>query len=116
MRNANTLAEVLGLINGETDSWADVKGRGRVRNGPIPLVHDLEKHEFEEGLVYELIPTRRSGNLVSSGELGDKPQAFRYLGKQGCNHIFQSTGGGWRTSYTDAQLIGAKVERAVMAH
>ena len=32
--------------------------------------------------------------------------SFRYLGKHGRHHCFQSTLGGWTRTYTDNQLIG----------
>ncbi len=37
---------------------------------------------------------------------------FLYTGKDGIHHVFTETQGGWRRTYTDAQLIGKKIEEA----
>ncbi len=37
---------------------------------------------------------------------------FRYAGKDGIHHVFTEIRGGWVRTYTDAQLIGKKIEEA----
>ena len=37
---------------------------------------------------------------------------FRYEGKTGIHHVFREARGGWQRTYTDAQLIGKKIEEA----
>lgn len=39
---------------------------------------------------------------------------FVYLGKDGIHHCFQEIRGRWKVTYTDAQLIGRKVEELKM--
>lgn len=37
---------------------------------------------------------------------------FKYKGKDGIHHVFTETQGGWRRTYTDAQLIGKRIKEA----
>ena len=39
---------------------------------------------------------------------------FTYQGKQGKHHVFRETRGNWTQTYTDAQLVGKKVQEVII--
>lgn len=54
---------------------------------------------------------RSSNNEMISPPTGDWC-VFRYTGKKGIHHVFTEVRGGWTRTYTDAQLIGKKIQEA----
>ena len=52
-----------------------------------------------EGYVYKIYSDAKDDEYV-----------FSYEGKQGIHHMFREIRGGWSRTFTDAQLIGKKIE------
>ena len=68
---------------------------------PLKLPKPIE-FTFKEGECYQIDKT-----ISDTTERGC---TFRYEGKQGIHHIFREIYGNWTRTYTDAQLVGKKVE------
>ena len=68
---------------------------------------------FETGRSYTIKDAKSSSNPngMISPPTGDWC-IFKYAGKNGIHHVFTETQGGWKRTYTDAQLIGKKIEEA----
>ncbi|MBQ3347097.1 MAG: hypothetical protein II876_04815 [Synergistaceae bacterium] len=63
------------------------------------------KTRFEAVQCYE-IGAKPSGR--------DIPFVFRYERKEGIHHMFREATGGWRRTYTEAQLIGKKIKEVYL--
>ena len=77
------------------------------------------KHfDFAEGKCYRIFDTRNPKTCavqkVSSpvGQSWEKEFIFMFLRKDGIHHVFREISGGWIRTYTDAQLIGKKIQEA----
>ena len=69
---------------------------------------------FEAGHVYSIRDHKFGGAYAD----GINPQygtlcEFKYEGKRGIHHYFREKKGGWTRTFTDAQLIGKKIEEAI---
>ena len=93
------LKEVLGI-----DTWRTPEPESIPE--PVTFV-------FETGRSYTIKDAKSSSNPngMISPPTGDWC-IFKYAGKNGIHHVFTETQGGWKRTYTDAQLIGKKIEEA----
>ena len=73
---------------------------------PVPIGYP----RFTEGKCYKIWGGSTS---VKYSYTNDSRYCFRYEGKRGIHHCFREVRGDWTRTYTDAQLIGKKIEEAV---
>ena len=62
------------------------------------------KYEFDVGKEYRILETEREVKAPI------KDCVFKYEGKEGLHHMFREVSGKWTRTYTDAQLVGKKIE------
>ncbi|MBQ7220717.1 MAG: helix-turn-helix transcriptional regulator [Synergistaceae bacterium] len=76
---------------------------------PIP---DPPSFTFAEGQCYSVRDSPNSAGFYAGGinPMSGACCIFRYEGKDGIHHCFRETRGGWRRTYTDAQLVGKIIE------
>lgn len=63
------------------------------------------KFKFEEGRSYQITERQADPRKPDS-----RPFVFKYEGKQGIHHVFREVSGDWYRTYTDAQLLGKRIE------
>ncbi len=92
---------------------AEVMGRPRSTIGKYKRLHHIDNlmdyYNAIPGKVNINIKLTENEPYVIYGLLGDYGVEVIYEGKQGANHIFRSAKGGWRTCYTDQQMIGLMI-------
>ena len=52
----------------------------------------------------------KSKRSITDGQKQEVNYTFRYCGRKGIHYVFREVVGGWTRTYTDAQLIGRKIE------
>lgn len=70
---------------------------------PVTPTHP-RKFRFEEGQSYQI------GTTDKQEKEPVKDCIFCYEGKHGIHHMFREVRGNWTRTYTDAQLIGKKIQ------
>ena len=83
------------------DTWTEPDERE-----PEPV-----KFMFEAGRSYTIKDTgwrNKECDLISPNSGWNC--VFLYMGKSGVHHVFREARGGWQRTYTDAQLIGKRIE------
>ena len=101
-RIQNGLKGLVSLSVRRVDTWCPYKP---------PQPPKPPRFSFSVGHVYNI-----RDNLMG-GQNADwiNPQygtlcVFRYEGQQGIHHCFREASGGWTRTYTDAQLVGKRIE------
>ena len=72
----------------------------------------IHKH-FTEGKCYRVYEGNRNNKkTLSRGTSWENEDdyVFMFIHKEGIHHIFREIRGGWTRTYTDAQLIGKKIQ------
>ena len=103
------IAEVLGL------SMYDIRyaqETGCTLIATKPASNEAIKRVFTPGKLYVIRKKHRGGSHTPEDEAdwGVKKKLL-FVGTAGVHHMFRSPRGGWRTCYTDAQLVGVEVEK-----
>jgi len=81
--------------------YADIRRAQGVNHHPDEeLIPKIKICTFVPGKTYKIRALGRFGTR----------EKLRYLRKEGIHHVFQHPVAGWRTSYTDAQLVTAQVK------
>jgi len=102
-KTINRIAEALGL------SVYDIRVAQEGGSAPIPSNAAI-KRDFIPGKLYMIRQKRHGGNRIDEYECDwEEHETFRFMETAGIHHLFRHPIGGWRTSYTDAQLVGVKV-------
>ncbi len=122
IRTYNKLAKFFGwkiitLIQSETPnperSYKKLEDLPPIEPVKLP---EMVKFTFEEGHSYTISKTvytegYRGGNYsINKVSCLEDGYVFRYEGKQGIHHMFREVRGNWTQTYTDAQLIGRKIQ------
>ena len=69
-------------------------------------------HTFKEGQCYSISDASRKQGDSFTRLSCEGLFVLRYEGKQGIHHHFRETRGGWTRTYTDAQLVGKRIQEA----
>ena len=92
---------------------AEVMDRPKSTIGKYKRLHHINNlmdyYNAIPGKVHIDIKLVENELYVIHGLLGEKGVEVIYEGKQGVNHVFRSVKGGWRTCYTDQQMIGLMI-------
>lgn len=97
------IAEALGL------SAFDIRAAQGIESAPVPH-NEAIKRDFIPGKLYMIRQKRHGGNRIDEYECDwEEHETFRFIETAGIHHLFRHPIGGWRTSYTDAQLVSVKV-------
>ena len=109
-----------GRSNPRPDIWKRIKQvlSGEVKKFPrleqqafkarkAEAVYRKPEFKFEAGHRYT-VHGKSVGRYSRSPDL--ELEVFEYVGKVGIHHCFKETHAGWTRTYTDAQLIGKKIE------
>ncbi len=102
LREGRTTSEIAEIMERSPNAIYKHK-RTHLSNRPLSYYNAIP------GKVNIDIKLVENGLYVIHGLLGEKGVDMVYEGKQGVNHVFRSVKGGWRTCYTDQQMIGLMI-------
>ncbi len=116
IQNYNKLAKLFGwekISNSKPYSCKKLEDIPPAEPVKIP---EATQFKFEKGHSYKISKTvytedyRGGNNAKNKLSRLDDDCVFRYEGKQGIHHMFREVRGNWTRTYTDAQLIGKKIQ------
>ena len=124
-KNASEEAEsVTSVTDDATDSAEDITIVDEVDEDAVLRSRKAIERHFTKGACYQVINAVKNKKIIDclkkSGKYtiqeinmnSNDPEhgyTFRYLGKVGIHHMFIEVCGGWRRTYTDAQLVGKEL-------
>lgn len=95
------IAEVLGL------SAFDIRCAQAISRAFSLTDPEAIKHVFTPGELYTIHKKHRGG----SHDEDEMRKTLRFVETVGTHHVFRSPHGGWRTCFTDAQLVGVDITK-----
>ena len=115
---------VTSVTDDATDSAEDIIIVDEVDEDAVLRSRKAIERHFTKGACYQVINAAKSKKIIDSLKKSGKykiqeinmnsndPEqgyTFRYLGKVGIHHVFIEVCGGWKRTYTDAQLVGKEL-------
>jgi hypothetical protein len=103
------LVKVLGWSEHDRplSSTKDERAKEQAQEAAKPEAKAIGYPRFEEGKTYKI--SNKGMRKTYQGE-PEYCYVFRYEGKRGIHHFFREVHGGWTRTYTNAQLVGKRIE------